>query len=214
MGAPEAIYPCWEANCPWFLHKIVYKRIDQWQKTLKNGKKCPWLWHAYFPACSHVFTYYEHITSSWHACMHVNDVWVKMYSEFQQFYGPIFTLKHAFSGKLSTSTTQTTLQQSATPNQNWGMLVFNARGNPIIFFAIFLSSLSHLKLTSSKVVVPPRIDPGTPRTPIPWTPMPSHTCDAARTAIPYLYMPCIDDIVGLRPIFTFPSVVFCEIQWG
>ncbi len=86
--------------------------------------------------------------------------------------------------------------------------------NPNTFSLSSLSSLSHLKLTSSKVVVPPGIDPGTPRTPIPWTPMPSHTCNAARPAIPYLYRPCIDDVVGLTPIFTFPTVVFCEIQWG
>ncbi len=41
VGAPGAIYPCWEANCPWFLHQIVYKRIDQWQKTLKIAKNAP-----------------------------------------------------------------------------------------------------------------------------------------------------------------------------
>ncbi len=40
------------ANCPWFLHKIVYKRY-RGQKTLENCKKCPWLWHAKFPAWWH-----------------------------------------------------------------------------------------------------------------------------------------------------------------
>ena len=70
-----------------------------------------------------------------------------------------------------------------------------------------------VKISISKVVVPSGIDPGTPHTPIPWPPMPSHTCDPARPAIPYVYRPCIDDVVGLRPIFTFPTVVFCEIQW-
>ncbi len=81
--------------------------------------------------------------------MHVNDVWVKMYSEFQWFYGPIFTLKHAFSWNSSMSTTQTALQQSATPNQNWGMLVFNARVNPNTFSRSSLSSLFETNIIKS-----------------------------------------------------------------
>ena len=29
---------CWDANCPWFSHKIVYKRIDQGKKLWKMAK--------------------------------------------------------------------------------------------------------------------------------------------------------------------------------
>ncbi len=66
--------------------------------------------------------------------------------------------------------------------------------NPNSLYLSSLSSLSHLKLTPSKGVVPPV--PGTPRTPIPSPPMPSHNSDAARL-IPYLYRPCVDHVVGL-----------------
>ncbi len=70
--------------------------------------------------------------------------------------------------------------------------------NPNTFSLSSLSSLPHLKLTPSKVVFPPGIDPGTPRKPIHWPPMPSPACDPARPAIPYVYYrPCIDDVVGL-----------------
>ncbi len=56
--------------------------------------------------------------------------------------------------------------------------------NPNTFSLSSLSSLSHLKLTPSKVVVPPGMDPGTPRTPNPFhrPPMPSHACDTAHQA--------------------------------
>ena len=75
-----------------------------------------------------------------------------------------------------------------------------------------LSSLPSLFETDSiKSGDPPGIDPGTPRTLIPWPLIPSHTCDAIRAPIPYEYRRCNDDLVG--QIFTFPTVVFCEIQW-
>ncbi len=73
----------------------------------------------------------------------------------------------------------------------WGKMtkfwIISMKVNSSIFSLSALSSLSHLKLTPSKRVDPPRIEPGTPRTPIPWPPMLSHACDAARAAIPYVY---------------------------
>ncbi len=59
------------------------------------------------------------------------------------------------------------------------------RQSVITLFAIFPSH--HLKLTTSRGVVSPRIEPTTlrTRTAILWLPMPSYTCDAARATIPY-----------------------------
>ena len=84
-----------------------------------------------------------------------------------------------------------------------------------------LSSLSHLKLTPSKGLFPP--PPELNSGPLAHQSL-SHACDAARAAILYVYRRCIDDVVGLyRPCIndtdidflkTFPTVVFCEIQWG
>ncbi len=76
-----------------------------------------------------------------------------------------------------------------------------------------LSSLSNLiwNWHPQKWWFPHGINPETPRTPISWPPMPSHACDAAQPGILYVYSPCINDVVGLEPIFTFPIEVFCEI---
>ncbi len=54
----------------------------------------------------------------------------------------------------------------------------------------------------------PGIEPGTPGAPIPRTPMPSHTCDAARPAFSYVYRPCVDDVVGLFLLFC------CMVLYG
>ena len=74
-----------------------------------------------------------------------------------------------------------------------------------LFSLSYLSILPPLKLTPSKGGSPWNRTRNPSQTNLLNPPIPSHACDTAPTAIPYVYRHCIDDVVGLGPIFTFPT---------